>query len=120
MSVLSYLARFTAHAHPTPSDTLSLSQLAPAILNSSTVESPEQWALYENLLVSTLTTGDDKSARLVLERLSNRFGMENNRIMALHGLYEESVAIDDRELEDVLKGYEAILKDDPANLVRSP
>src|SRR5438552_15005313 len=117
MSLSSYLSRFVATPQPTPPESLALSQLAPSILNSSISDTPEQWLLYESLLLAALRTGDDESARLALQRLTDRFGKDNNRIMALQGLYDEAVANSTAELEDVLKVYEGILKDEPANMV---
>ncbi|KAF3942065.1 hypothetical protein ABW19_dt0202707 [Dactylella cylindrospora] len=116
MSLSSYLARFKAASlHPTPSDSLTLSQLAPTILNLTIVDTPEQWLLYESLLLSTLRTGDDTSAQLILQRLSDRFGNNNARIMALQGIYDEVTANNHSQLEEVLKNYAEVLKDDPSN-----
>ncbi|KAK6350826.1 hypothetical protein TWF718_004011 [Orbilia javanica] len=117
MSLTSLLNRFkSASVHPTPSESLSLSQLAPSILNLSITDTPEQWALYESLLLSTLRTGDDTSARLVLQRLADRFGNDNARIMALQGIYDECTATNQSQLEEVLKNYTDLLKDDPTNI----
>ncbi|KAK6534599.1 hypothetical protein TWF281_005907 [Arthrobotrys megalospora] len=117
MSVTSLLNRFkSASANPTPSESLALSQLAPSILNLTITDSPEQWALYESLLLSTLRTGDDTSARLILQRLSDRFGNDNARIMALQGIYDEATATNNAQLEEVLKNYGDVLKDDPTNI----
>ncbi|EWC46158.1 hypothetical protein DRE_04536 [Drechslerella stenobrocha 248] len=117
MSVSSYLARFVgASTHPAPSESLLLSQLAPPILNLTISDTPEQWSLYESLLMSTLRTGDDTSARLVLQRLSDRFGNSNARIMALQGMYDEAMATNPAQLEEVLKNYNEVMKGDPTNV----
>ena len=73
--------------------------------------------IHENLLLTSLRTSDDKSARLCLDRMTARFGGENERVMALKGMYEEAVAVDNIGLEKVLKKYESILKADPTNMV---
>jgi tetratricopeptide (TPR) repeat protein len=112
-----------------PSTALALSQKAPIILSTSPTsslpwplsllfsrESPESWIIHENLLLSALRTGDDKSARQVLDRLTTRFGANNERIIALRGIYEEALATTPAELEKVFQGYETILKEDPTNL----
>ena len=49
--------------------------------------------------------------------MTARFGGENERVMALKGMYEEAVAVDKTGLEKVLKEYESILKADPTNMV---
>lgn len=68
-------------------------------------------------MLSCLRTGDEQSAGLCLERLTERFGAENERLMALRGLFQEAIAVDDAALKQVLEEYERILKDDPANMV---
>ncbi|OCL08949.1 hypothetical protein AOQ84DRAFT_221365 [Glonium stellatum] len=102
---------------------LHMSQQAPRILQSSPTsslllssETPETWTIHENLLLSCLRTGDDKSARLCLDRMTARFGRENERVMALKGMYEEAAAVDKAGLENVLKEYESTLKADPTNM----
>lgn len=109
-----------------PQTTLHLSQQAPSFLKSQSSwslpyplsplfnsESQEKWASYENILLACLRSGDTESAQLALEQLTARFGAQNERIMALQGLYQEAVAKDQRELEEVLRAYEDILKEDP-------
>ena len=126
MSVSSFSLPDTT-SHPRA---LHLSQQAPALLQkqSSTlmvlpfsfrtsVDSPEIWAFYENLFLSCLRTGDDKSAHMCLERLTDRFGASNERLMSLRGLYREAVAEDDSALTDILKDYEDVLKEALANTV---
>lgn len=118
-------------AHLPPAVALKLSQQAPALLRNtpssissysisslfSTAESAELWTNYENLMLSCLRTGDEQSASICLERLTNRFGAENERVMALRGLFQEAIAEDDAALQKVLKEYENILKKDPTNMV---
>lgn len=118
-------------AHLPPSVALELSQQAPITLQAtpssispysfnslfSAPESAELWTAYENLMISCLRTLDEQSARLCLHRLTERFGANNERIMALQGLFQEAVAEDDAALGKVLKEYEAILKEDPTNMV---
>lgn len=115
----------------TPSDALQLSMLAPRILKQSSTfqslpyplsllwstETQETWITTENLLISCLRTGDDKAARQCLDRLEQRFGEENERVMALRGMYEEAIAGDDKALEKVFKEYDTYLKEhDPTNI----
>jgi len=47
--------------------------------------------------------------------MTTRFGSDNERIIALRGIYEEALAKDDKELEKVFEGYEKVLKADPTN-----
>lgn len=75
-------------------------------------ESQEKWAIYENIFLACLRTGDNQSAFLCLEELTDRFGQKNDRILALQGLYKEATAKDDKELHDVLMWYHEILKED--------
>ncbi|CAC9890567.1 unnamed protein product [Aureobasidium pullulans] len=110
-------------------ESLRLSQLAPKWLRSqapsslpyplsllTTSESAEQWQANENLLVACLRTGDDETAYICLEQLSQRFGPDNERVQALRGLYEEATAADDKALLNVLKGYDELLEEKPANI----
>ncbi|OTA61121.1 tetratricopeptide [Hypoxylon sp. EC38] len=117
-------------SHLSPAVALHLSQQAPSILGKSTgaiptsvfqsllsaPETPELWTTYENLLLSCLRTGDDESAHQCLERLVNRFGNDNERIMALKGLLKEADANDAVTLNVILKEYEQILQDNPTNI----
>ena len=82
-------------------------------------ESTEVWLMYERLLLSCLHTGDDKAAHSCLERLMERFGATNDRVMGLRGLYQEAVAENDVALDKVLKEYDEVLSEDPVNMVRS-
>ncbi|KAI9889819.1 MAG: hypothetical protein M1814_004921 [Vezdaea aestivalis] len=115
-------------AHLPPSIALQQSQLAPQILQKTaraprlglpflgTPESPESWTSLENLLLSCLRTRDDASAKQCLERLTERFGGENERVLALRGLYAEAVAETDADLRAVLKGYDKTLEADASNI----
>ncbi|ORY16241.1 hypothetical protein BCR34DRAFT_557421 [Clohesyomyces aquaticus] len=112
----------------TPATALALSQKAPPILSTHptstlpwplsllfTSESPETWTIHENLFYASLRTGDDKSARLILDRLSSRFSPANERILTLRGIYEEALAKTPAELEKVFANYENVLRDEPTN-----
>lgn len=117
--------------HLSPATALQLSQQAPNIIKNSpgavtasafsslfsAPETPELWTIYENLLLSCLRTGDEESAHLCLGRLVNRFGDDNERVMALIGIMKEADATDDATLEVVLKEYEALLQENPTNTV---
>ncbi|KAI1335191.1 tetratricopeptide, partial [Xylariaceae sp. FL0016] len=116
--------------HLPPATALRHSQQSPTILNNSTgalsnslpqyllstSETQELWTTYENLMLSCLRTGDDEAAHQCLERLVNRFGDDNERIMALKGLLKEASAKDKASLDLVLKEYEHILQENPTNL----
>ncbi|KAI9808290.1 MAG: hypothetical protein M1825_004747 [Sarcosagium campestre] len=115
-------------AHISPSIALQLSQQAPLLLKTSlsasskgplsilsTTETSDTWTLYEHLLLSCLRTRDDESAKVCLERLKERFGESNERVMGLQGMYDEAIAEDDVALNTTLKRYEVILKEDPTN-----
>ncbi|KEZ39719.1 Tetratricopeptide repeat domain-containing protein [Scedosporium apiospermum] len=104
-------------------EVLELAQQAPNILRNNpkafstsplvslftASETPELWMIYENLLIACLRTGDDQSAFEILERLIQRFGGENERIMALKGLAKEAKAANNAELEAILKEYDSLL-----------
>ena len=79
----------------------------------TTNESQEKWQAYENVFLACLRTGDNDSARKCLQDLTERFGKINERVLALQGLYEEATAGSQKEVEDVLKGYEEVLEADP-------
>ncbi|KAH6648904.1 hypothetical protein BKA67DRAFT_661845 [Truncatella angustata] len=116
--------------HLPPATALQLSQQAPKIIKEapgavsasvlqslfSAAETPELWTIYENLLLSCLRTGDEESAHQCLGRLINRFGDDNERIMAFVGLLKEADAEDNATLEVVLKEYQAILEKNPTNI----
>ncbi|KAF2016068.1 hypothetical protein BU24DRAFT_422396 [Aaosphaeria arxii CBS 175.79] len=112
----------------TPANALALSQKAPKILASSptsslpwplsllfSTETPFSWTIHENLFLSSLRTGDDASARQILDRLTSRFGASNERIITLRGIYDESQAKDAKDLEKVFQDYENILREDSTN-----
>jgi len=67
-------------------------------------------------MLSCLRTGDEQSANLCLQRLTDRFGAENERLMALRGLFQEATAEDDAELYQVLEEYQDILSKDSSNM----
>ncbi|KAK3350657.1 hypothetical protein B0H65DRAFT_95108 [Neurospora tetraspora] len=101
-----------------PSAALQLAQQAPVVLqgSSSASETVDQWATYENLLLSCLRTGDDEAAAKCMDRLEARFGADNERVMALRGLLSEAQAQNNGELEAVLKQYDAILEGNSTNI----
>ena len=114
-----------------PQASLQLSKQAPKFLGDNPArlpqfplsifskrETPELWRDYEQLLLACLRTGDDKSARDCLDRISARFGHKNERVMGLRGLYEEAVAENKAALEAILSRYVKILKEEPVNVVR--
>ncbi|KAF2972575.1 hypothetical protein GQX73_g982 [Xylaria multiplex] len=117
-------------SHLPPATASRHSQQAPGILENSpgaistsilqsmlsTSETQELWTVYENLMLSCLRTGDDDSAHQCLGRLVNRFGNDNERIMALKGLLKEATATDNASLNLVLQEYEQILQENPPNL----
>ncbi|KAJ2904820.1 hypothetical protein MKZ38_007012 [Zalerion maritima] len=113
-----------------PAEALHLSQQAPSVLKSnpasirsapllalfSAKDTPDLWTKYENLLLSCLRTGDEPSARQCLERIANRFGADNERVMALIGLVKEAECQNDRALDEVLKEYNKILTNNNTNI----
>ena len=118
------------HRRVSHTDVLKFSQNAPQYLQKqanirtstllpflSATESSDVWISYEQLLLSCLRTGDDKSALLCLDSLISRFGADNERIMALRGLYQEAIAEDASTLDKVLQEYENIILEDPTNTV---
>lgn len=116
--------------HLSPAEAMHLAQQAPTLLRGnpkavssspllslfSATESADLWAIYENLLLSCLRTGNDEAAAECLSRLVGRFGANNERIMALKGLFREASAQDDEALRKILKEYDDILKEDEANI----
>jgi ER membrane protein complex subunit 2 len=115
----------------TPAEARKLAAEAPIILGNnpkafsssplqslfSASESAELWVIYENLLLTCLRTSDDRTAHECLERLILRFGDDNERILALKGLVKEAQANNNKELEDILKDYDAILAENGTNIV---
>ena len=83
-------------------------------------ESTDTWLMYEKLCLSCLRTGDDKAAFNCLEKLVDRFGATNERVMGLRGIYQEAVAKDDTALERVLKEYNDVLGENTINIVGIP
>ena len=100
-----YLQKYTPSRLPVPIPFLS------------SPESTELWASYEKLLLSCLRTGDDKSAHMCLEKLIQRFGATNERVMGLRGLYQEAIADGDAALEKILQEYEEVLEGGSVNTV---
>lgn len=80
-------------------------------------EATDTWLMCEKLFLSCLRTGDDKAAFNCLEKLTDRFGATNDRIMGLRGIYQEAVAKDDAALERVLQKYNEILAEETVNMV---
>ncbi|KAI9842137.1 MAG: hypothetical protein M1838_003256 [Thelocarpon superellum] len=117
-------------AQQSPAEALQHSQQAPLVLQGSKTtlpsipflsnlldaESAERWKVYQNLFLSCIRTRDDRSARLCLEQLRDRFGPSNAHVMALEGMFEEAVAQDDAALRNVLADYESTLAEDPTNM----
>ncbi|KAL8707897.1 MAG: hypothetical protein Q9220_007117 [cf. Caloplaca sp. 1 TL-2023] len=79
-------------------------------------EPAEYWTTVENMLHACLRTGDDKTAHLCLEKLADRFGVSNERVMGLRGLYQEALAEDRPALLQILREYDAIISKDPTNI----
>ncbi|PMB67946.1 TPR repeat protein oca3 [Beauveria bassiana] len=116
--------------HLSNAEALKLAQLAPEVLKSnpkvfstsplaamfSASETGDVWTIYENLLLACLRTGDDKSASDCLERIVIRFGPKDERVMALEGLTKEAKATNNNDLDKILKEYDAILKENDANV----
>ncbi|PGH18753.1 hypothetical protein AJ79_00166 [Helicocarpus griseus UAMH5409] len=106
---LSQQAQLFLQSHPAQQPSFPFSILAAP-------ETPELWTNYEQLLLACLRTGDDEAARQCLERLSKRFGPANERVMALKGVYDEALAQDQAALQDILAGYDDVLKENPVNV----
>lgn len=116
--------------HHGQSDTLHLSQRATLLLSTPAPanrffpltlfdkpETPATWTEYEKIFQACLRAGDDRSAHLCLERLTQRFGASDKKVMGLRGIFQEAIANDTTDLEKVLQSYEKILQDDPMNVV---
>lgn len=82
----------------------------------NTADSTELWNELEQLLYACLRTGDDKSAFLCVEKLSERFGANNERVMAMRGLYQEATAADEAAIRTILQDYTKILMENPMNV----
>lgn len=115
-------------AHLSPAEALTVSQKAPTFLSKNSwslpwplsylvSDAPEKWAAYENLFLSCLRTGDIKSAHACLKRLEDRFGLTNERVMGLVGLYHEAIAPHEDALKTVLKSYEEEITERPTDMV---
>lgn len=120
------------NGHSDPANALLLSQQANAVLSKpaptstffplsliAASETPESWTELERLFLACLKTGDDQSAHLLLQRLTQRFGAHDERVMALRGLYQEAEAKNDDDLEKILTEYEDVLVAKPMNVVRN-
>lgn len=116
-------------AHLSEADALRITQQAPSILRKQSSwslpwplsiltenDSPEKWAIYENLLYSCLRVGDDKSATACLDKLKERFGVDNERVMGLVGVYHEAIAPDEKALNAILRSYEEAIQEKPTNM----
>ena len=69
-------------------------------------------------MLACLQTGDEESARRAADALTQRFGADSERVMALRGLCDEVAAGNDEgRLRKVLEGYERALNERPENLV---
>jgi hypothetical protein len=82
-------------------------------------ETPDSWTDLERLFLACLRTADDESALLSLERITQRFGPHDERVMGLRGLYQEAQARNPDDLEKILREYEDILSEKPMNVVRN-
>ena len=104
---------------PTPENSIYLSNLAPAYLSSalSKKDTYSNWALHETLFYASVRAGDDKTARRCIQRISDRFGADDDRVAGMAGVLEEVAATTTAELEEVLRGYEEALEKDPTRLV---
>jgi len=114
---------------PSPETSLKISQLAPQVIkHTSRTQLPypfslltgdqtsDTWTSLENLYMQCLRTGDDKSARQILDRLVSRFGERNERVMAYQGMWEEATAQNEDQVKQVLNLYNKLLEEDPANI----
>ena len=112
-----------------PASALQIAQGAPSILKSSssvsttfpasmfsTRDTTELWDELEQLFYACLRTGDDESAFLCVEKLSQRFGSTNERVMALRGLYQEATAADEAAGRKILEDYAKALMENPMNV----
>jgi ER membrane protein complex subunit 2 len=115
---------------PSPEVSLKISQQAPQVIKSTSHTSlpwplslfaadypADTWTTLETLYIQCLRTGDDQSAKEILERLIGRFGEKNERVMAYKGMWEEATAQDNTQVKKVLDLYGQVLENDPANIV---
>ncbi|KAJ9640256.1 uncharacterized protein PV06_10774 [Exophiala oligosperma] len=124
------MAAFTPNSYSSdPAAALQKAQQATSILSKassvstnfpasifSSADSTELWNDLEQLLYACLRTGDDESAFLCVEKLTERFGATNERVMALKGLYQEAVASDMTAIKKILEDYNKILMENPMNV----
>jgi hypothetical protein len=115
--------------NPTPETAVRITQLAPKFLKRTpkpakwplsliTGDPPaETWSSLETLYIQCLRTGDDTSAKDILDRFIARFGEKSEKVMAYQGMWEEAVAQTDQEINKVLDIYGKMLEADPSNLV---
>lgn len=110
---------------------LQLSQQTPSVLSRQSAQgssyfnifkfapddNSERFNAIERHFHACLQSGDDESALLCLDRLAERFGSHNGRIMGLRGLYEEATSEHVTSLEKRLHDYEKIISEDPVNVV---
>ena len=102
-------------ARSTLAKSASVSTTFPASM-FNTADSAELWDDLEQLLYACLRTSDDESAFLCVEKLSQRFGSTNERVMALRGLYQEATAPDEAAGRKILEDYANILMENPMNV----
>jgi len=115
--------------HISPQQALRISQKAPQVLKNapskplpwplsliSSEDTEETWATYENLFLSCLRTGDDKSARAILDKLISRFSDQNERIIAYQTMYAESRVESEKDQVNLLRDIGAMLEEDPTNM----
>jgi len=112
-----------------PKQALSTSQLATQI-NKNAPSKPlpwplsllsfhdteETWATYENLYLACLRTGDDKTARAILDRLIARFGDRNERVMAYQAMYAEARTDGEQNQRLLLRDLSQLVDSDPTNI----
>lgn len=123
------MAAITKNHASDPASALHIAQGAPSLLAKSssvsttfpasmfnTADSAELWDDLEQLLYACLRTGDDKSAFMCVEKLSQRFGPTNEKVMALRGLYQEATAPDEAAGRRILEDYAKILMENPMNV----
>lgn len=82
----------------------------------SSHDTEETWATYENIYLSCLRTGDDKSAKALLDKLIARFGDQNERVMAYQAMYVEARADSEKDQASLLKDLSELLDADPTNI----
>lgn len=129
ISKYTIMAADLVHTIPnaSPETAIQISQQAPPLIQATksypwplslflSSETQDQWTAVENLFVSCLRTGDDESARKLLDSLIDRFGERNERVMAYSGMYAESKIENEKDFIEVLKEYGEALEENPANI----